>query len=151
MKKTNILIVLLLASFPMFSQWMTGHYTNEFNERTGQTYEFLECYGTFDNSATNGSDLTAVIYKLSSVVSIKLFEYNKHNADFKAYGYVNVKVKNESGIIETFKFKESNGQLLYKSKRHPFLDFIKDPGVYKFYMKNNNYSISTYNFSVEIL
>jgi len=152
MKKINILIVLILASFTMFSQWEIRNFTNEFNEKTEHTYKYLLCDGTFSNSATLKSNLSVVFFDLNKEVSIKLYEYNKYLATFKKCSYVYVKVKNPKGVIETFKFKENNKQLFIKNKNKLiFLDFIKDVGVYKFYIKDNNYGVSTYNFNVEIL
>lgn len=66
------------SSQPTFGRWQKAFYVDEFNNPTNKAYIYNKnsFNGTFSNSATNNSSLSAQILIDSDYVSIVLYEYS---------------------------------------------------------------------------
>ena len=56
--------------------WQKCQFTNSFNEKTDDSFIFLTEKGTFSNSATTASDLTALLFVTDEHITLRLIEYN---------------------------------------------------------------------------
>lgn len=56
--------------------WEKRQYTDSFNEKTDDSYLVLKAKGAFSNSATNGSEMTALLFVSEYDISLRLVEYS---------------------------------------------------------------------------
>ena len=56
--------------------WEKRQYTNSFNEKTDDSYLVLKAKGAFSNSATTGSEMTALLFVSEYDISLRLVEYS---------------------------------------------------------------------------
>ena len=56
--------------------WEKKQYTDSFNEKTDDSYLVLKAKGAFSNSATNGSEMTALLFVSEYDISLRLVEYS---------------------------------------------------------------------------
>lgn len=103
---------------PQHKTWQLGSYVDEFGEPTGNKYVYASIEGgTFSNSATQNSNLIAIVEPFRNVnihgdtvggVTFKLLEYGKRPAQGK--GALNISVKdNESHIIKGLGYNDNRG------------------------------------------
>lgn len=67
-----------LSVQPETGAWQLGTYVDEFGEDTSEKYLLLEGEGTFSNSATTDSELTALLFADKEGFSFRLIEYGSH-------------------------------------------------------------------------
>lgn len=86
----------------VFGDWMIQNYVDEFGDSTGNTYCQSICSGTFENSATTGSDLMVITsYDLSHELFLfQLFEYNDNKATYLSSSDMSIKCKIGEAIFE---------------------------------------------------
>ena len=56
--------------------WEKKQYTDSFNEKTDDSYLVLKAKGAFSNSATTGSEMTALLFVSEYDISLRLVEYS---------------------------------------------------------------------------
>ncbi len=56
--------------------WEKKQYTDSFHEKTDDSYLVLKAKGAFSNSATNGSEMTALLFVSEYDISLRLVEYS---------------------------------------------------------------------------
>ena len=87
--------------------WLKQVTTDEFGDVYENSVSFISgvSYGTFSNSATNGSDLTVVTSFMKKpgydhyIAVFDLLEYNDHSANFSSYDTITFKMKLGNEII----------------------------------------------------
>ena len=102
MKKILILVFVFIAN-TVSSQWKIGHYTDEFGDKQEATYKYLNAFGTFSNSATQGEKLMCEL-RISDGKDfyISAYEYGDKRATFIEDTWENVKLKSPDGKIHNF-------------------------------------------------
>jgi hypothetical protein len=102
MNKLFFVVILSLISNLCIGQWTKQFFVDEFGDTTKQTYLGQKCLGTFSNSATTDSELTAylVVYYQTPGdylwLRFELFEYNNHKiTNREQYGVLKIKTAND--------------------------------------------------------
>jgi hypothetical protein len=115
-------VLLSLILVPLNAQskeWNHKFYVDDFNEPTDQGYSSVIMTGTFSNSATTNSDLTARIISSESSFNIDLYEYNRQPGAKlvydTAFGTFKVKQGGEVFIIDAMA-AEGGGIYVWKFK-----------------------------------
>ena len=82
--------------------WSVNEYTDEFGDSTGTSFCYSICLGTFENSATSGSDLAAGVYydPEKDVFLIRLLEYQDHDAAYLSSSEISMKCKVDGYVFE---------------------------------------------------
>ena len=88
-------------------KWALHTTTDKFGEKTNEKYLSLIGKGEFSNSATSGSELSAIIFVRKNSISIRLLEYGSYSAKDDDEPY-NVRIKDSEG------------------KEYPLMRFIND-------------------------
>jgi len=105
----SLFVVLLLVItgqvYAGYNWWSYGHFTDEFGERTKNTFIEIETEGVFSNSATTGSKLyvQVLVSKNGRDGKIALIEYNKQRPAQYFIGGGYFKLKNAAGDIEQYR------------------------------------------------
>jgi len=146
------------------SQWKLNYYVDDFGDSTKESYNYVDIIGKFSNSATTNSECLFRLIQDKDKFRIIVFEYQKYPANFttsySSGGYtisasVQLKVKDPDGEIKTFFFDVSKKEIYQKNTpripQKSLAYFLTKKGVYKFTFKEGAYSISTYNFELEIV
>lgn len=86
------------------SKWEKQYYVDEFGDKTSNSYYVASFDGTFSNSATTNSELTAIVFldSTSDLVSFRLIEYGWSKATFLSSETITLKTKDSSGNIEEY-------------------------------------------------
>ena len=148
MKNNHLLIVaLLLISNLAFAQWEKTEYVDDFGDPTGNYYESMTAYGTFSNSATQGSDLTGSFIHdpKAKTLSIKVYEYGKSLATSIQDTYQTVKIKTPNGEILKIRYVlfSTNGVLYFnKGKYKKIKPLLEQNGEYTMIFEKGNGSSS---------
>lgn len=135
-------------------KWYIKNYVDEFKEETDEKYIAQISFGSFSNSATTNSNLTAVLVIDTDDFRIKLEEYG--SLIVKNEGSMNLSVKDKDGEVTAFEmYNDSDGYLNFKYSNNKSTDYermiqiLLKGGTAKFYCVSNRYSSkSTYNFNV---
>lgn len=132
-------------------KWYIKYYVDEFKEETDEKYISQISYGSFSNSATTNSNLTAVIVIDKDNFRIKLEEYGSQVV--KNEGSMQISVKDKDGEVTAFEmYNDSDGYLNFYHKTTDYgrmIEILLKGGTAKFYCVSNRYSSkSTYNFNI---
>jgi hypothetical protein len=133
----NLFLLLLFFSFnTVNSQWKTGYYTDEFGDKTETTYKYLNAFGTFSNSATQGAKLMCELkISDSDALYITAYEYGDKLATFIENTWENVKLKSPDGKIHNFNLWFSvDGSLYFSDDNSYVMNYTKNITT------ENNYS-----------
>ena len=135
--------------------WDIGEYTDEFNQPTGEYYAYTKVYGTFTNSATNGSPLTAYVQVSNSGFDFLLYEYNSNLVDgmYSTGNVYSISVLDQNGVKHQFTGAMAHNATklhLYSSYQEKMLELFASPGTLKFYLTFEKYGKSTYSFDVDV-
>ena len=135
-----------------FGVWSKKFYVDEFNLYTENAYivNTNVFVGTFSNSATNNSLLYAKILVDLENAGIVLYEYGSRQV--KTYNSTDYKIV----ILDTFNTKHTIYATMYSDRisisgqyRTTFINALKQKGSIHFYIIENEYYLSEYNFTVE--
>ena len=85
--------------------WNLRAYKDEFGEEGAEKYLTLRGHGTFSNSATTGSRLTAILFASKSGFAFRLIEYDSNIV--KTKDYYECKIKDSEGDIHTMNFRNN--------------------------------------------
>ncbi len=105
-------------TLPQQKTWQIGSYVDEFGEPTGHKYVYSSVEsGTFSNSATQNSKLTAIVEPFRVVnihgdtvggVTFRLLEYGSRPAQGK--GALNISVKDNAGnVVKGLGYNDNRG------------------------------------------
>lgn len=144
--------------------WQIGNYVNEFGEPTGYKYVYAELTnGSFSNSATQGSRLTALVqpFRQANIygdtvggVIFKLFEYGKHPVTRSGEMHIAVR-GNDGNIIRGMVRVEDNGNILVPyDKRTGFsgdsiFSVLQAGGSVAFNFRSAKAPYSSYSFNID--
>lgn len=94
--------------------WEKRQYTNSFNEKTDDSYLLLTAKGAFSNSATNGSEMTAILFVSENNISLRLVEYSSSLVkDDESYS---LKVKTADEVVHSFwLYNDYDGDMTFSS------------------------------------
>lgn len=132
---------------PVYGFWTIENYVNDFNETTGEKYVLqIAENGSFSNSATTNSELTAEILIDQNDIRVKLKEYDDFYA--KDEEYIDFKAKRNNDVIDLHGFIDNQGYIdVGNTNSSPLMKLLLQGGAVKFYGSVNNGS-STYNFTI---
>lgn len=140
----------------VFGDWFIEEYKDEFGDGTGSTFCFTICEGSFSNTATSGSDLTAGIYFDAShhAFLIRLLEYGNTNAAYSSNSDISIKCKVGEYVFEDTPVGDApNGELILSESNKSykkFYDYLEKGEEIRIviYIDNSkyNFSISGYGF-----
>ena len=98
----------------VFGNWYIKDYVDEFGDATDNKYFGTDCLGTFENSATKGSDLYAIVAFDPSAKTFlfRLVEYGDHIATYTDSSVLELKYKSDQVTYDaTLKGTAPNGDL----------------------------------------
>ena len=134
--------------------WEIGEFVDEFNKPTGEKYlSTTVTTGSFSNSATTNSKLTAIVQVTSDSVAIMLWEYSsqlvKGTFDTNEYSITVLDSSGTKHYFDGVMYKGNTRIYLSNSDEAAFLSLLKKSGTISIYLKNSKYTVSTYLFDVE--
>lgn len=143
------------------NMWEVRHYVDEFKEETNRKYVSAIFYGTFSNSATNGSDLMvkilvdddpSVSFIKDPSVSFVLYEYGYNQVHFVGQNITyTIAFKLGDGSRKTFAGSIADGsdRIYITGSNYDGILSILESGEYtKAYIEIEDVLVSTYNFDV---
>lgn len=150
-------------SLPQPKTWQIGNYVDEFGEPTGRKYVYTTIEGgTFSNSATQNSQLTAIVepFRVANIsgdtvggVTFRLLEYGKHPA--KGKGVLNISVKDNDGhVIKGLGYNDNRGTVTIEPNAvtgfngDTIFSMLKAGGRVMFSIETAKAPYSTYKFSI---
>lgn len=98
-KKHLIILQLFLSVNFCFSQWVEKEFIDEFDEPTGEKYQFMISEGVFSDIRNTNSKLKGEIVKTKNEIQIYLYWHKTQLAKNNDYRYCDVKLKNPKGEI----------------------------------------------------
>ena len=116
--KKILLVIFIFIHYTISSQWKTAYSNDEFGDKTENTYKYLNAFGTFSNSATQGERLMCKLRIFDEDdLFITVYEYNDKLATFISYTWEDVKLKSPDGKVHSFGvWFSSNGTLVFSDK-----------------------------------
>lgn len=136
-----------------FGTWEIGEFVDEFNQPIGKKYVSTQVNGSFSNSATSNSELTAFLQITSEDVAIILLEYGSSlvKCSYKWDEY-SITMKDTNGTKYYL-----NGTMYAGSERIYFdssdeatvINALKKSGSVSFYVALSDRTITNYLFTVE--
>ena len=140
-KTMRLLITILLAALTsaLSAQgWEETPLVDEFGDPTGTVARVQFCEGTFSNSATSNTEMTARIQHQNEIIVIDLFEYNQ--APGATLGLSDavgkIKVKRADGTVEEYEAYSPENAGLY------FLEGSVGDEFYNLVMSGNGEQIT---------
>jgi len=139
-------------------EWKIAYYYDEFNQPTKDAYvtNTEYCSGTFSNSATTNSALSAMFIVDKENISIMLFEYERYqvkNAYSQWSEFYNITMKTPDGKktkLEAEMFSGDDRMYIcdWDNYKEDLLKALKSGGSVSFYIEEADSGMSTYLFSV---
>ncbi len=134
----------------VFGDWFVEEYVDEFGDSTGSSFCYTICDGTFENSATSGSDLIAGVYfdSYHEAFSIRLLEYSETKASYLSDADITVKCKVEDYTFEDILIgTPPNGDLVLSSSSAGYKNLYRYLGEGKeirtvIYIDNSKYNFT---------
>ncbi len=134
-------------------KWALGNYVDDFGDRIGKHYIFLMGAGTFSNSVTTNSKLTAFLYvDPDGSFYFKLYEYGDYvvrEGEFCVF-----KIKDAEGKIhdiEMYNSESSGGTILrYDRKGEEMKQIFSREGEIAVSTSIGKYSRSSYRFKFDL-
>lgn len=110
------------------SKWEKKYYVDEFGDETSSSYYVATFDGTFSNSATTNSELTAIVFldSISNLTSFRLIEYGWSKATFLSSETITLKTKDASGNVEEYSLYSSSSSGDIFSMDYQLYRSIKD-------------------------
>lgn len=137
-----------------FSSWEIGEFVDEFKQPTGEKYISTTVYdGTFSNSATTNSALSACVQVTSDGIAIMLWEYGsqlvKGTFDTNDYSITVLDNNGTKHYLQGTMYKGGIRIYISEANENDLIALLKQPGSLNFYLKYSKYTTSTYLFSIE--
>ena len=141
---------------PKKEDWVLRYYVDEFDQPTSDWYitnsELIT--GKFSNSATTDSKLSVKVLIDAQDVCFVLYEYGSHQVknSYSKNKYFDIKMRDVNGKEHTMQGGIVSGgdRVAFLSKDIPtVLNALKQEGTVMFYLVEDEYTTSTYLFSVE--
>ena len=149
--KPFILVVSMMLSVTIYSQWGVGNYVDEFGEETDNIFFHQTVSGTFSNSASTNGKCTYFIEhsKVEEMLFISIYPYGRSlKESFYEDTFQDVKIKKPSGKVVTIEAFCFDGMIYFSEEEYvQLMDAIKERGEYKVSMKYKTESTqSRYRF-----
>lgn len=130
--------------------WSLATYTDSFGDDTNEHFLFLVGKGTFSNTATTNSELSATLSIDTNSISIGLFEYNSMLA--KDDDICKIKVKYPNGVTSDWVIQNNySGRISLSNKqRQEFKEMAKEEGEISFSISKGRYTFSSYKFKFDL-
>jgi len=155
MKKIFLLAIFVFGALISNAQtWKIETYNDSFGDPTEEKFAVVTHEdGKFSNSATFGSDLiTFTKYdKTRPALTIYLFEYGSHKANFKSNLDGKLLIKDDDGKIHTLNcYQGEDGYLYFSDENFVPLNnlLIKNNKLRCVYTEVSEYSKSKYKFNI---
>jgi hypothetical protein len=126
MKKVLLVLGMVALTFSMnaqlnYNKWETAQTTDEFGDNTGESVDRFFVKGTFNNSATYGSELIVKLVDYGDSAMLSLYEYGSAPAasiDYSSnFGFINV--KRADGTIEKYNtFAPKSGGIYFNKENY---------------------------------
>ena len=127
--------------------WEIYHETDDFGDKTNETFIAHVDYGNFSNSVSIDEDLNIYVSLGDEYYSIIVFKYKTTPANFY-YKITNLNIKDDAGNIHKLRVELMNSAIFIKDKKL-FKKLLQTNSKLKCYLKDrNSYQISTYNFII---
>jgi len=110
----------------VYGAWYVEEYKDDFGDSTGSMFVYTMCEGTFENTATSGSDLAVGVYYDSSYNAflIRLLEYNDTKATYLSSSDITMKCKVDEYIFEDALIGDApNGDLIISENNKYYKTF----------------------------
>lgn len=147
-----LLLMTVSALCESTDSWKQGYYVDEFNERTGEKYAYIDVQGTFSNTAATNEKLSAKIIVDLNSIQIYMLEYETYKVtNFFSNPTYTIRVKDGSDTIHTFNgfFSESSSRIsIYNEQKAELMNVLKEGGRIRFSITDDNMTSSTYTFSI---
>lgn len=155
MKKLCLLIVVMFV-FTMClygEEWKVNNYVDNFGDYTNEKHISIDSWGTFSNSATNGSIARYRFILDKDVIRIDIYEYDSIPFTFYKNRSLELKIKYDNSTIVTIEgFLMNGGVRIYKYRLtdsyNKFIRLLKNKNELKVYFENNG---SKYNFKINCM
>lgn len=147
------------------SHWSSEYYTDDFGDSTSKSYIRGVFEGTFSNSATSGSDLTACLFLDRNLTGatgdldmfrIRLLEYGHSKVSFTGCDYMDVDIKVKiNGVVteETADYLfEDRGEIVvtkWNDVYEAVINALNANQDIAFVITVGEYGTSTYRFDVD--
>ena len=152
--KKLLLIIAILTIGSANAQWKKNFYVDEFGEKTGESYEYLQAFGTFSNSATQNSKAKYDFIKSEDSVIINVYEYERSLATSIDPTFETVKIRTPSKEVVVIKkvFFSKSGKLLFSKELYKqLIGAIQEKGDYiMIFDRGGSYSKSSYKIKFTI-
>lgn len=137
--------------------WIIKYYVDEFDTPTDEWYIVNSelWVGTFSDSATNNSELSAKVLVDDRCISLALFEYSYwqvKNSSTRNMDYYDITLKLEDGTqVEVSGVIPQSGERIYISQLYTsdVLEALLGEGTVQFYVEDVSHPITNYLFSVD--
>ena len=135
-----------------FGAWTVKHYVDEFNDPTSRKYITTKSLisGTFSNTATTNSKLTAKILVDSVSISFILYEYGSQQVKSSISTEYRISIK--CGYYKTTIYGDMNTDRITvygSSDKYDLLTCLTSGSTVTFYIEDTKYRTTNYLFSVE--
>ena len=136
-----------------FGTWKASNYVDEFDNPTGKRFISTTVFGTFSNSATTNSNLTAAIQVDTEGVSIILWEYSSHQVKcsykYDNYSITMLDTKNEKHTLSGTMYAGGFRIYIDEENETTVINALKQSGSISFHVVNSEYTTSKYTFTIE--
>ncbi len=136
-----------------FGTWELSHYVDEFRNPTGENFIRTTVYGTFSNSATTNSDLTAVVQVDKEDVMIILYEYSQHmvkcSYKYDEFDITMLDSNNQKHYLKGTMYNGGYRIYIDDEYKSVVLNAFKGSGAVRFHIVKTDRLTSTYTFSVD--
>lgn len=144
------------TTVPKQEDWIVNYYVDEFDQPTSEWYITNKQWitGKFSNSATTDSRLTVRLLIDAENFGFVLYEYGSHqvkNSYSRSKTYA-IKMRDANGGNYSLQGVIGSGGdriVLRDNNRKTVLAALKKTGSVMFYIENNDYTTTTYLFTVE--
>lgn len=152
-----ILVCMLISSNALASgaeSWSKGHYVDEFGDRTGKEYAYIVLQGTFSNSATTDSELTATIMVDWDSIEFNLLQYGSSkviNSFNKPTYTVRVKDGNDEVYTFTGRYNKDTCRICVynlQGQSDQLRSILLKGGKIRFSITDDNFPSTKYNFAI---
>ena len=130
--------------------WELKYYTDDFGDLTPDRYLVLYGRGTFSNSATTNSNMSAYLFVDKTGISMRLVEYS--SSVVKDNDYCSLKVKDSDGIIYNWGLYNTRSGYMYFSgnAKNDMYEILNKGGEVSLHGTMGRYVISDYTFKFDV-
>ena len=152
--KQLFLCIALAMTGVSYAQWKQGEYVDEFGDKTGTKYNYIQATGVFSNSASTNAECIYFMEEGQGMVGITIYPYGGDTKEsWMESAYNEVRIKSPNGeVVALLGFFYDQGMILLSDSEYKiFMDTIAPGGTYTVSTKyKGKYSESSYRFKFKI-